>query len=60
MFFFLYIYIYSLEDKLLISPKIVCCDMIPNLGGGKGGAKLVDRLVDPWLQGTFIMLFCHF
>ncbi len=30
---FLYIYIYSLQDKLRISPKIVCCDMIPNLGG---------------------------
>ncbi len=24
---------YSLQDKLRISPKIVCCDMILNLGG---------------------------
>ncbi len=35
MFFF--IYIYSLQDKLCISPQIVCCDMIPNVGGPKGG-----------------------
>ncbi len=32
MFFFFYIL--SLPDKLPISPKIVCCDMILNLGGG--------------------------
>ncbi len=38
---FLYIYIYSLQDKLRISPKIVCCDMIPNLGGPKGGPSLL-------------------
>ncbi len=30
---FSFLYIYCLQDKLRISPKIVCCDMIPNLGG---------------------------
>ncbi len=39
MFFFLYIH--SLPDKLRISPKIVCCDMILNLGGPNGGPSLL-------------------
>ncbi len=32
-----FLYTCSLQDKLRISPKIVCCNMIPNLGGPKGG-----------------------
>ncbi len=33
LYVYIYIYIYSLREKRRISPKIVCCDMIPNLGG---------------------------
>ncbi len=47
-------YIYSLQDKLLISPKIVCCNMIPNLGGPRGG-KLVDTALNTDLSSLLLM-----
>ncbi len=48
-------YIYSLQYKLLISPKIVCCNMIPNLEGPRGGGELVDTALNTDLSSLLLM-----
>ncbi len=68
MFFF--IYIYSLQDKLCISPQIVCCDMIPNLGGPKGGQACwqggtgppwpLPRTAPAWHVSVIIWIIIHY
>ncbi len=45
-----YVFLFIYMDKLHISPKIVWCDMIKNLGGAKGGPFEKAYLLDSYLD----------